>query len=95
MIMKVRDSEGNMLTEQPAVRQRWSEYYEALLNVDDGRRAQLSELVRVRVNDDANDELEVIGEDVRKAVKKLKKGRSSGVDEITSEMLKYGGEALL
>ena len=37
MIMKVRDSEGNMLTEQAAVQQRWSEYYEALLNVDDGK----------------------------------------------------------
>ena len=71
MIMKVRDSEGNILTERAAVRQRWSEYYEALLNVDDGRRAQLSE--GVRVNDDANDELKVSVEDVRKAVKKLKK----------------------
>ena len=95
MIMKVRDSEGNMLTERAAVQQRWSEYYEALLNVDDGRRAQLSEIVRVRVNDDANDELEVSVEGVRKAVKKLKKGKSPGGDEITSEMLKYRGEALL
>ena len=66
-----------------------------MLNVDDGRRAQLSEVVRVRVNDDANDELEVSVEDVRMAVKKLKKGKSPGVDGITSEMLKYGGEALL
>ena len=75
------------------MRQRWSEYYEALLNVDDGRRAQLSEVVRVRVNNDANDELEVSVEDVRKAVKKLKKDKSPGVDGITSEMVKYG-EAL-
>ena len=75
--------------------QRWSEYYEALLNADDGRRAQLSEVVRVRVNDDTCNELEVSVEDVRKAVKNLKKGKLSGVDGITSEMLKYGGEALL
>ena len=95
MIMKVRGSEGNILTERSAVRQRWSEYYEALLNVDGGRRAQLSEVVRVRVNDDANDKLEVNVEDVRKAVKKLKKGKSPGVDGITSEMLKNRGEALL
>ena len=42
----------------------------------------MSEVVRVRVNDDANDELEVSVEDVRKAVKKLKKGKSPGVDGI-------------
>ena len=34
-------------------------------------------------------------EDVRKAVKKLKRGKSPGVDGITSEMLKCGGECLL
>ena len=33
-------------------------------------------------------------EDVRKAVKKLKGGKSPGVDEITNEMLKCGGECL-
>ena len=39
--------------------------------------------------------LEVSVEDVRRAVKKLKKGKSPGVDGITSEMLKCGGEAVL
>ena len=34
-------------------------------------------------------------EDVGKAVKKLKGGKSSGADVITSEMLKCGGECLL
>ena len=34
-------------------------------------------------------------EDVRKAVKKLKGGKSPEVDGITSELLKWGGEYLL
>ena len=44
MTMRVRDSEGNMLTERAVVQQRWSEHFEGLLNVDDGRRAQLSKV---------------------------------------------------
>ena len=32
---------------------------------------------------------------MRKAVKKLKKGKSPGIDGITSEMLKYGGESVI
>merc|ERR1712002_566357 len=95
MTMKVRDSEGNMLTEGARVQQRWREYFESLLKVDDERRAQISKVMRERMNDDANGVLEVGVEDVRKAVKKLKKGKSSGVDVITSEMLKCGGEAVL
>ena len=39
----------------------------------------MSEEVRVRVNDDANDKLEVSVEDVRKAVKKLIKGKYMGL----------------
>ena len=40
----------------------------------------------------ANGELEISVEDVRKAVKG---GKSTGVDGITSEMLKFGGECWL
>ena len=43
----------------------------------------------------ANGELEIRVEDVRKEIKKLKGGKSPGVDGITSEMLKCGGECLL
>ena len=43
----------------------------------------------------ANGELEISVVDIRKAVKKLKGGKSPGVEGITSEMLKCGGECLL
>ena len=43
----------------------------------------------------ANGELDISVEDVRKAVKKLKRGKSPGVDGITSHVMKCGGECLL
>ena len=42
-----------------------------------------------------NGDLDISAGDVRKAVKKLKGGKSPGVDGITSEMLKCGDECLL
>ena len=69
------------MTDANDVKQRWKEYFEWLLNIDDGRRA--------------NGERDISVEDVRKAVKKLKGGELPGVDVITSEMLKCGGECLL
>ena len=65
------------------------------MNIDDGSRAELTESDLGVMHDLANGELEISVEDVRKAVKKLKGGKSPGVDGITSEMLKYGGKCLL
>ena len=77
------------------IKQGWKEYFEWLLNVDDRRRAELTESGFVVMHQLVNGELEISVEDVRKAVKKLKGGKSPGVDWITSELLKCGGECLL
>ena len=83
------------MTDASDVKQRWKEYSEWLLNVDDGRKAELTESGLGAMHDSANGGLEINVEDVRKAVKKLKGGKLPGVDGITSEMLKCGGECLL
>ena len=93
--MRVKNSEGNVLMETGTLHSRWSKYFECLLNVDGGRRAQLTEEDLQREIEDLIGELRISLEEVRKAVKKLKKGKSPGVDGITSEMLIYGGEGLL
>ena len=95
MSMRVKDSEGNVMTEPTRVKSRWSEYFEQLLNVDDGRRAELTEVRGGGGDENVNTNMDVRVDDVRRAVKKLKKGKSPGVDGITSEMLKYGGECVL
>ena len=66
-----------------------------MLNIDDGRRAELTESGLRVMHELANEELEIIVEDIRKAVKKLKEGKLPVVDGITSEMLKCGAECFL
>ena len=95
MDMRIKDMDGNVLTEQKAVKDRWSEYFEQLLNVDDGRAAELTDVRGNEVNGNQEVEVEVSIENVRKAVKKLKKGKAPGVDGITSEMLHFGGDSVL
>ena len=77
------------------IKQRWKEYFEWLWNVHDGWRAELTESGCGDMHELTNGELKIRMEDVRKAVKKLKGGKSPGVNGITSEMLKCGGESLL
>ena len=72
MSMRVRDSDGNIVTDASDVKQRWKEYFEWLLTVDDGRRAELTKSGLGVMQELANGELEISVEDVRKAVKKLK-----------------------
>ena len=95
MSMRVRDSDGNIVTDASDVKQRWKEYFEWLLNEDDGRRAEMTESGPGVMHKLANGELEINVEDVRKAVKKLKGRKSVRVDGITSETLKCDGECLL
>ena len=83
------------MTDASDVKQRWKEYFEWLLNVDDGRRVELTESGLGVMNELVNGELEISVEDVRKAVKKLRGEKSPGVDGITSEMLKCVDECLL
>ena len=94
MEMRIRDADGNMLTVGEDVVGRFKSYFDGLLNVDDGREAQLSDARILGVNQNARHMLEVSVEDIRKAVKKIKNGKAPGVDGITSEMLKYGGESV-
>ena len=43
MDMKVKDVDGNILTEESEVKNRWSRYFQELLNVDNGREAELTD----------------------------------------------------
>ena len=78
--MRVRDNDGNTVTDASDIKQRWREYFEWLLNVDDERRAELTGSSLRVMYELVNDELEISVGDVREAAKKLKGGKSPVVD---------------
>ena len=85
----------NIVTDAIDVEQRWREYFERLLNLNDGRRVELTESGLGVMHELANGDLAISVEDVRKAAKKLKGGKLPGVDGITRKMLKCGSEYFL
>ena len=93
--LRIKDENGCLLTEENAVKARWNEYFNELLNVDDGREAELTEGRIAGVNAEVRQEVDINVNDVKRAVKKLKNGKTPGVDGITNEMLRYGGECMV
>ena len=92
--MRVKNERGEVVTEKDEVLRVWTNYFDRLLNVDDGREADLTGVIGVGVNG-SEVEVEVNEEEVRNAVKRLKNGKSPGVDDIMSEMLKGGDRSVV
>ena len=95
MSMLVTNSDGDIVTDVRYIKQKWNEYFKWLLNVGNGRRAEMSESGPGVMYELVNGELEISVEDVGEAVKKLKGVKLPGMDGITSEMPKCGGDCLL
>jgi hypothetical protein len=92
----VKDANGELLNENDQVVERWSEYFESLLNVKDERRANLTSMGRGSVTSrNVRDHNVIDSQEVEEAVNKLKNGKASGEDGIANEMLKRGGPAVV
>ena len=84
-------SSGNILTESTAVLNQWTEYCSGLYNYELHPDTSL-----VQSNQTPSQEAEslpLLREEVEEAVRSLKAGKSPGVDNSPSELLKNGGEA--
>ena len=70
-----------------AVLKRWKEYFEKLMNEENDRepRTEEAEVVNEEVNC-------VSGEEVKNALKRMKKGKAVGPDELPVEVWKCRGE---
>ena len=87
----IEDSSGNILMENKAVRNQWTEYCSGLYNYE--LHPDTSLLQSNQTPTQEAESLPVLREEIEGAVHSLKAGMSPGVDNIPSEPLKNGGEA--
>ena len=89
----IKSKEGVLLTEPPAILDRWGEHFEGVLNQGaDFDYTVLDELPQYEVNY-ALDEVPTL-EEVQKSLKQLSSGKAPGEDGIAAEIYIHGGEAV-
>ena len=88
---QIRDANGQIIKDEASRLQRWASYFEDLLNADEpdelfdfSAHTPLTEL-------DVDMSLPTRGE-VDKAIGLLKRNKAPGIDNITPELLKDGGD---
>ena len=87
----IEDADGNLLTENATVLNRWTKYCCSLYNYElRSDPSLLQNDPRPRLDDESPS---VLKGEVEEAVRSLKAGKSPGVDNVPSELLKHGGEA--
>ena len=92
----MKDVNGDVLTEKEQVLGRWGEYFGNLLNVTDEREAEIAVVGGGRMPRGERSMNEVIGSgEVKAAIKRLKAGKSAGLDGIVGECIKSGGETVV
>ncbi|XP_055645457.1 uncharacterized protein LOC129781983 [Toxorhynchites rutilus septentrionalis] len=89
-----RDLEGNLLTNECEVVERWKQHYDEHLNGDavvDGSGTTID--LGARAVDDRFPAPDL--QEVEKEIRRLKNNKAAGIDNLPSELLKYGGDALV
>jgi hypothetical protein len=90
----IRDDKGNTLRTHDEQAARWREHFDRVLNcpepetTHDFTHDQCMPTLDVELND-------ITEKEVEEAVRKLKNGKSAGIDEIQPELLKNGGREMI
>ncbi|KAI5735287.1 hypothetical protein M8J77_016627 [Diaphorina citri] len=86
VIKQIKDEQGVVIRDEEKIKERWKDYFKTLLNVENPRE----------IFEDGTENLgmtcEIDRNEVTKAVKKMKNGKSEGVDQIPVEVWKSLGE---
>jgi len=87
----IKDKNGNNLTEETDILNRWTEYCSELYNYQS--KGDTSILTNQESTNDDN--FPILREEVENAIKSLKTGKSAGNDNIPAELLKSGGNSVV
>ena len=87
----VEDRSGKCLTEEREILNRWTEYCTVLYN----HKANGDPSVLDCPQTDTEDDHPILRREVEAAIQLLKKGKSTGVDNIPPEMVKTGTEDVI
>ncbi|XP_066285795.1 uncharacterized protein [Branchiostoma lanceolatum] len=88
----IEDSSGNLLTENTAVLDRWTEYCTELYNYE--LQPDTAKLNNPHWAERVPDDLPILRDEVADAVRSMKLGKSPGIDNIPAELLRHGGEVV-
>jgi hypothetical protein len=89
-ISVVKDINGNIISDAGKVKKRWKEYFEGLYNdpnpVDEDNLTQLPDC------SDLEEPPGILMEEVQRAITRLKKRKTPGIDNITAEEIRGATE---
>ena len=71
----MKDKNGNVMVNSEAVLKKWKKYFEKLINEENNRDPRTEEAEVV------NEEVNCVSREVKKALRRMKKGKTVGPDE--------------
>ena len=90
-VKPVKDKDGKTLTKLEEQMERWNEHFKSVLN-----RPEPDEPIDIEPGEELNIRTEGISRnEIKIAIKSLKSGKASGIDEIPAEALKAGGNDII
>ena len=79
----IKNENGNAMINLEAVLERWKDYFEKLTNKQNNRDPKTEEAKVV------NEEVNCVSREVKNALRRMKKGKAVGPDELSLEVWKY------
>ena len=90
----IKGLDGEIRQMESEVRARWVEYFGKLLNVNEVRReVEVLERERGRLIQEVDGGISI--EEIGKALRKVKRGKATGLDGISGDMLVEGGVSVV